>query len=303
MFSDADGDGEVSIIDEDNEVMQEVHYYPFGMNYDNSPSSPWYKYANPEKDEKLQYNGKEVQDESFLTLEGKEIGLGWLDYGARYYDPSSGRFTSIDRFCEKFAFQSGFVYAQNDPIRYIEINGDSIPSLKTYVNEVIVGAAKEGYSALKTIGGAVSNSVGGALSNLLSFDVEGSGTNQITGALLNTEKEGARAEGRNYSDMGPKESINIDGLVTVSGKIRNKNKNIIFAIGKTRKSPVVKGVSKMSQSTSKIASVKSNGKILQNASGKVFNIYNAKRDTILKIETNEQGDTTYMRHESLKPKA
>jgi len=123
MFSDADGDGEVSIIDEDNEVMQEVHYCPFGMNYDNSLSSPWYKYVNPEKDEKFQYNGKEVQDETFLTLEGKEIGLGWLDFGFRFYDPAIGRFTGVDPISDQFPHLSTFNYASNDPVLNIDLHG------------------------------------------------------------------------------------------------------------------------------------------------------------------------------------
>ena len=54
-------------------------------------------------------------------------GLGsWYDYGARFYDPATSSFTSIDRFAEKYAFQSPFAYATNNPIKFIDVNGDSI---------------------------------------------------------------------------------------------------------------------------------------------------------------------------------
>ncbi|HMP26295.1 MAG TPA: M91 family zinc metallopeptidase [Saprospiraceae bacterium] len=40
--------------------------------------------------------------------------------------PDVGRFPSIDRFAEKYAFQSPYTYAANNPIKYIDVNGDSV---------------------------------------------------------------------------------------------------------------------------------------------------------------------------------
>jgi len=53
------------------------------------------------------YNGKELQS---------DFGLGWYDYGARFYDPAIGRFSSIDPMSETFAFQSPYAYAANNPM-------------------------------------------------------------------------------------------------------------------------------------------------------------------------------------------
>jgi len=44
-------------------------------------------------------------------------------YGARFYDPSVGRFTSIDPLAEVNFHQSGFAYADNNPIRFIDFMG------------------------------------------------------------------------------------------------------------------------------------------------------------------------------------
>ncbi len=46
-----------------------------------------------------------------------------LVYGARFYDPAIGRFTTIDPLTEQFAHQSGYVYADNDPIGKIDFMG------------------------------------------------------------------------------------------------------------------------------------------------------------------------------------
>ena len=67
-------------------------------------------------DKRYLYNGKELHE---------QLGLSWYDYGARWYDAAVGRFPSIDRYAEKYAFQSSYIYAVNNPIKFIDVNGDS----------------------------------------------------------------------------------------------------------------------------------------------------------------------------------
>ncbi|MCD4790158.1 MAG: hypothetical protein K8R37_09185, partial [Bacteroidales bacterium] len=55
-----------------------------------------------------------------------EFGLEWYDYGARFYDAQLGRFHTPDRFSEKYYSLSNYQYGANNPIRYIDINGDSL---------------------------------------------------------------------------------------------------------------------------------------------------------------------------------
>ena len=48
------------------------------------------------------------------------------DYGARFYDAQIGRFTTQDAFAEKYASMTPYQYGANNPIYYIDINGDSL---------------------------------------------------------------------------------------------------------------------------------------------------------------------------------
>ena len=95
------------------EVMQQTSYYPFGMtlqqqNFGGALSQP----------NKLLYNGKELQDDELAG-----VSLDWYDYGFRFYDSQLARFTTIDPLTEKNHSQSGFAYAYNNPVRFIDFMG------------------------------------------------------------------------------------------------------------------------------------------------------------------------------------
>jgi RHS repeat-associated protein len=65
------------------------------------------------------FNGKEKDDE--VSLEG-----GSYDFGERIYDGRLGRFLSLDRFAFKYPFYSPYLFAGNNPIAAIDIDGDSL---------------------------------------------------------------------------------------------------------------------------------------------------------------------------------
>jgi RHS repeat-associated protein len=92
-------------------IHQTNDYYPFGMSY--TPRQTGMQASNWEN--KYKYNGKEEQ----------EVPGGWLDYGARYYDPALARFHTLDPLAETYSYQSPFVYAANNPIRFIDFMGMS----------------------------------------------------------------------------------------------------------------------------------------------------------------------------------
>ena len=87
-------------------VEEANHYYPFGGVFASSGNVQPYK-----------YNGKEYV--------GKK-GLNLYDYGARMYDAALGRFTTNDRFAEKYYSMSPYQYGANNPLKHIDVKGDSI---------------------------------------------------------------------------------------------------------------------------------------------------------------------------------
>ena len=118
VFSDFNQDGIVGLGEDDPatplnelEITQESHYYPFGMNH----LGPWYETVAPEN--KYLYNGKELNGDYEINL---------MDYGARWYDPAVGRFTTTDRFAEKYYPLSPYGYAAGNPVKFVDVNGDSI---------------------------------------------------------------------------------------------------------------------------------------------------------------------------------
>ena len=53
----------------------------------------------------------------------QDHGLNWLDYGNRWYNASIGRMISIDPLASKFPNESTYVYAGNNPIKNIDVQG------------------------------------------------------------------------------------------------------------------------------------------------------------------------------------
>ena len=89
------------------DIMQINSYYPFGLNMEGN----WNGAAGSNK---YAYNGKEWND---------DFGLGWNDYGARFYDPSVLRWWNVDPLAEKMRRYSPYNYAFNNPMRFIDPDG------------------------------------------------------------------------------------------------------------------------------------------------------------------------------------
>ncbi len=86
-------------------IVQKDDYYPFGLTFNSYSSGTQNKYL---------YNGKEKQDET-----------GWLDYGARMYQPDLGRWFSVDPLADvdHSISLTPYHYAANNPILNIDPDG------------------------------------------------------------------------------------------------------------------------------------------------------------------------------------
>jgi RHS repeat-associated protein len=92
-------------------IVQQTDYYPFGMDI---------AVYNGGLDNKYRYNGKEFQDD---VINGRS--LSWYDYGARFYDPTIGRWTTVDPLCEKGGQESWspYHYVYNNPVKNTDPDG------------------------------------------------------------------------------------------------------------------------------------------------------------------------------------
>ncbi len=105
-YTDADGNGS---IDPANEIVEENNYYPFGLQHKGYNNS-----INGVENNYMTYNGKELNE---------SLGLDWLDFGARNYDASIGRWMNIDPLADKMRNNSPYNYAFNNPILFIDEDG------------------------------------------------------------------------------------------------------------------------------------------------------------------------------------
>ncbi len=142
VFTDRNANGVVDIMGtaSTSDVLQENHYYSFGLAFEGA----WLQNDATARDNKYQYNGKELND---------DFGLNWNDYGARWYDAGIGRWNGVDPLADAYLNTSPFVYASNNPIRLLDPNGMAVIESQqgiTYTGEDAVKMFKKYQKAAST---------------------------------------------------------------------------------------------------------------------------------------------------------
>ncbi len=167
------GNARVSFTDEDGngtpELLQEDHYYPFGM------QMPGLHYAGggaPEN--KYLYNGKELVDDE---------GINLYDYGFRFYDAALGRWHVIDALSEIDYNFSPYSYAHNNPINSYDAMGLKVEYL--YEDDEKIGYEISGDDVLSYYGYLEDiNNDKGTMENLQWALEDAASSNESTGGLM-----------------------------------------------------------------------------------------------------------------------
>ena len=87
-------------------IIQKMNYYPFGAEFCDGGTK---SYVQNHK-----YNGKELDNMHSLNT---------YDYGARQYNPVTGRWDRMDPLCEKYLPYSPYNYCNNNPVNAFDPDG------------------------------------------------------------------------------------------------------------------------------------------------------------------------------------
>ena len=91
-------------------ILEETHYYPFGLTMSGISSKAAGTLQNKEKT----FQGQQFDD---------DLGLNWVQFKWRNHDPQIGRFIEIDPLSEKYVYNSTYAFSENKVTSHVELEG------------------------------------------------------------------------------------------------------------------------------------------------------------------------------------
>jgi RHS repeat-associated protein len=91
-------------------LVEETHYYPFGLTMAGISSKAAGTLQNKEKT----FQGQQIDD---------DLGLNWIQFKWRNHDPQLGRFVEIDPLSEEYEYNSTYAFSENRVTSSVEIEG------------------------------------------------------------------------------------------------------------------------------------------------------------------------------------
>jgi RHS repeat-associated protein len=95
-----------------SEILEENNYYPFGLQH-----KGYNNVINGTENNYQTYSGKELN---------QELGLDWIDFGWRNYDPAIARWNVVDPLAEQYYSVTPFAYVANSPMILSDPDGREI---------------------------------------------------------------------------------------------------------------------------------------------------------------------------------
>jgi RHS repeat-associated protein len=92
------------------QILEETHYYPFGLTMAGISSKAAGNMSNKEKT----FQGQRFDD---------DLDLNWVQFKWRNHDPQIGRFIEIDPLSEDYAYNSTYAFSENKVISHVELEG------------------------------------------------------------------------------------------------------------------------------------------------------------------------------------
>ena len=117
-YADTNGDGTIDVSSNPltNEIVEESNYYPFGLKH-KGYNNVYNTGQGNDVAQKFGFGGKELN---------QELGLEWMDFGARNYDAALGRWMNLDPLAERYGNFTPYNYVANTPLQAIDPDGKAI---------------------------------------------------------------------------------------------------------------------------------------------------------------------------------